>query len=75
MYILKRRLNGMSAARLILNRMIDELPDDMVTEIITYISFAQKTKKELIFKELEETSVSSIDFWNNSIDDEVWNDV
>ena len=63
----------MNAARLILNRMIDELPDDMLSEIITYIAFAQKTKKELIFKELEHTSVSSMDFWNNAIDDEVWN--
>ena len=65
----------MSAARLILNRMIDELPDDMLSEIITYIVFVQKTKKELIFKELEQASVSSMDFWANSIDDEVWNNV
>jgi len=65
----------MSAARLIINRMIDELPDDMLSEIISYIAFVQKTKKELIFKELEEASVSSMDFWNNSIDDEVWNNV
>ena len=65
----------MSAARLIINRMIDELPDDMLSEIINYIAFVQKTKKELIFKELEQTSVSSMDFWDNAIDDEVWNDV
>jgi len=64
-----------SAARLILNRMISELPDDMLSEIINYIAFVQKTKKELVFKDLEEAGVSSMDFWNNSIDDEVWNDV
>ena len=65
----------MSAARLIINRMIDELPDDMLSEIINYIAFVQKTKKELIFKELEQTSVSSMDFWDNAVDDEVWNNV
>jgi len=65
----------MSAARIIINRMIDELPDDMLSEIINYIAFVQKTKKDLIFKELEQASVSSMDFWNNSIDDEVWNNV
>ena len=65
----------MSAARLILNRIIDELPEDTLSEIITYILFVQKTKKELVFKELEEASVSSMDFWNNPIDDEVWNNV
>jgi hypothetical protein len=65
----------MSAARLIINRMIEELPDDMLSEIISYIAFIQKTKKELVFKELEQASVSSMDFWDNAIDDEVWNDV
>jgi len=65
----------MSAARLIINRMIDELPDDMLLEIINYIAFVQKNKKDLIFKELEQASVSSMDFWDNAIDDEVWNNV
>jgi hypothetical protein len=65
----------MSAARLILNRMIDQLPDDTLSEIISYIAFIQKTKKEAIFKDLEEASVSSTDFWDNAIDDEVWNNV
>ena len=65
----------MSSARLIINRMIDELPDDMLSEIINYIAFVQKTKKEQIFKELEQASVSSMDFWDNPIDDEVWNNV
>ena len=65
----------MSAARLILNRMIDQLPDDTLSEIISYIAFIQKTKKESIFKDLEEASVSSTDFWDNAIDDEVWNNV
>ena len=61
----------MSAARLIINRMIDELPDDMLSDIINYIAFVQKTKKETIFKELEQASVSSMDFWDNDIDDEI----
>jgi len=73
----KKKLEGerMSAARLIINRMIDELPDDMLSEIISYIVFVQKTKKESFSKELEQASVSSMDFWNNPIDDEVWNNV
>ena len=65
----------MSAARLIINRMIDEMPDDMLSEIINYIAFVQKTKKDSAFKELEQASVSSMDFWDNDIDDEVWNNV
>ena len=65
----------MSAARLILNNMIEQLPDDTLPEVISYIVFIQKTKKDLIFKDLENASISSIDFWDNSIDDEVWNNV
>ena len=65
----------MSAARLIVNRMIDEVPDDMLSEIISYIAFVQKRKRETVFKELEQASISSMDFWDNDIDDEVWNNV
>ena len=65
----------MSAARLIINRMIDELSDDMLSEIIHYIAFVQKNKNESVFREFEQASVSSMDFWDNAIDDEVWNDV
>jgi hypothetical protein len=65
----------MSAARLIINRMIEELPDEMLSEIISYIAFIQKNKKESVFRELEQASASSMEFWDNSVDDEVWNDV
>ena len=65
----------MSAAKLILNRMIDQLPDDALAEVISYIVFIQNTKKELTLKELEQASVSSMDFWDNPTDDEVWNNV
>jgi hypothetical protein len=73
-YIICRRLS-MSAARLIINRMIDELLDDMLSEIIHYIAFVQKNKNESVFREFEQASVSSMDFWDNAIDDEVWNDL
>ena len=55
--------------------MINELPEDVMPEIITYVAFVQNTRKNMIFKELEQASASSTDFWNNPIDDEVWNNV
>jgi len=70
-----QEVENMSAARLIINRMINELPDDMLSEIIHYIAFVQKNKNESVFREFEQASVSSMDFWDNAIDDEVWNDV
>ena len=65
----------MNAARLTLSKMIEQLPDDSLTDIISYISFIQKSKKKIIINDLEEASISSTDFWDNVIDDEIWNNV
>jgi hypothetical protein len=63
----------MSAAKQILSNMIVDLPEDIVPEIITYVAFIQRFKKNSVFKDLEQASASSMDFWDNPIDDEVWN--
>ena len=65
----------MNAARRIIERMLDELPDEMMENVILYIAFIQSEKRTQVFKELEHASLSSTDFWDNPIDDEVWNDV
>lgn len=41
--------------------------------IIEYLSNLDSDRD--MFKELEEASKSSMDFWNNDIDDEVWNKI
>ena len=63
----------MSTARQILNRMIDDLPEEMMTNVISYISFIKNEKKNQVFKDLEAASISSMNFWDNPTDDEVWN--
>jgi len=65
----------MSTAKQILYRLIEEIPDSQVPEIINYIYFIKSKKENELFKDLELASQSSIDFWNNDIDDEVWNNV
>jgi hypothetical protein len=65
----------MSTAKQILSRMVDELPDEIVPDIIIYIDFVRNAKKNAIFNDLEHASLSSTEFWNNPIDDEVWNNV
>ncbi|NLZ92740.1 MAG: DUF2281 domain-containing protein, partial [Firmicutes bacterium] len=44
-------------------------------EVIDFISFLKAKKDNQVFKDLELASESSMDFWNNDIDDEVWNNV
>ena len=65
----------MSVAKQIANRMLNELPEDMVSHVISFISFMQYENKNNVFKDIEEASMSSLGFWDNNIDDEVWNNV
>ena len=65
----------MSTARKILDEMLNELPDELVVNVISYTAFIKNEKNNKIFKELEEASFSSMAFWDNPIDDEVWNNV
>lgn len=54
---------------------MDEIPENSIAEVVDFITFLKQKKENLIFKEMESASQSSQDFWNNDIDDEVWNDV
>lgn len=65
----------MNTAKQILYRLIEEIPDSQISEIIDFISFLKTKKDNELFKDLELASQSSIDFWNSDIDDEVWNNV
>lgn len=65
----------MNTAKQILYRLIEEIPDEQVSEIIDFISFLKSKKDKEVFKDLESAAQTSTDFWNNEIDDEVWNNV
>lgn len=65
----------MNTAKKILLKLIDEIPESQIPEVIDFISFLKGKKDNQVFKDLELASESSMDFWNNDIDDEAWNDV
>lgn len=63
----------MNSAKQILLNLIDEIPEKNISEVIDFIRYL-KIKNEMdTFKDLEKASESSMEFWNNNIDDEVWN--
>lgn len=63
----------MNPARKILINLIEEIPEDNIPEVIDFIGYL-KIKNEIeIFRGLENASSSSMEFWDNDIDDEVWN--
>lgn len=65
----------MNAGKSILIKLIDEIPESQIPEVIDFIMFLKIKKDKQIFKDLIYASESSIDFWDNDIDDEVWNNV
>jgi len=56
-------------------KLIDEIPDNQVQEVIDFILLLKNKKDNQIFKDLTLASESSTGFWDNDIDDAVWNDV
>ena len=56
-------------------KLIDEIPENQISEVIDFVSFLKMRREKELFKDLEASSESSLDFWNNKIDDEVWNNV
>lgn len=65
----------MNTGKSILIKLIDEIPESQIPEIIDFIVFLKNKKNNEVFKDLLSVSESSIDFWDNDIDNEVWNNV
>jgi hypothetical protein len=65
----------MNTGKNILSRLIDEIPESQIPEVIDFILFLKNKKGNQVFKDLICASESSIDFWNNDIDDKMWNNV
>lgn len=63
----------MNTAKKILLKLIDEIPENQISDVIDFIGYLRVKNEMDIFKDLQEASNSSIDFWDNEIDDEVWN--
>lgn len=65
----------MNTAKKLLLKLIEEIPESQIPEIIDFIGFLKNKKENQVYKDLELASESSIDFWDNDIDDKVWNNV
>ncbi len=65
----------MNTSRKILLKLVQEIPESQIPEVIDFIAFLKEKKDKKVFKDLEVASESSMDFWDNEVDDEVWNNV
>jgi len=63
----------MQAVKQEIYTLVESLPDTQLAEIANFILFVKMRNESKRYKDLETLSVSSTEFWNNEIDDEVWN--
>ncbi|WP_227002726.1 DUF2281 domain-containing protein [Salicibibacter kimchii] len=54
--------------------LIEDIPEKDMTEIIDFIGYLKMKREKEEYRDLLQASESSMDFWDNKIDDEVWND-
>lgn len=65
----------MNTAKQVLFKLIEEIPENDAFEVIDFIGYLKLKREKELYKDLEKASESSLGFWDNEIDDEVWNNV
>jgi hypothetical protein len=65
----------MNTAKQILFNLIEEMPENELPAVIDFIGYLKLKKEKELYRDLISASESSLKFWDNVIDDEVWNDV
>ena len=70
----------MSTAKQVINNLLDTFHEYQLREVVDFVAHIQKRNEKSLDKDgadknLATASLSSMDFWDNAIDDEVWNDV
>ena len=64
-----------NTARNILFNLLEEVPESEISEVIDFIGYLKLKREKDLYKDLQKASESSLSFWDNDIDDEVWNNV
>ncbi|HHW36472.1 MAG TPA: DUF2281 domain-containing protein [Bacillales bacterium] len=65
----------MNTAKERLLKIINEIPEQEIDKILDFAEFLKAKKEQSLSKDLMKASESSLHFWDNDIDDEVWNNV
>ena len=56
-------------------KIIEEIQEKDVDKILDFAEYLQGKKEKSLSKDLIKASESSLDFWDNDVDDEAWNNV
>ncbi|UJF33829.1 DUF2281 domain-containing protein [Paenibacillus hexagrammi] len=64
----------MSVTKETLYKLISDIPPQDMEEVADFIGYLKMKRENIMLRELSQAAESSLDFWHNDIDDEVWND-
>ncbi|SDK63767.1 DUF2281 domain-containing protein [Lacicoccus qingdaonensis] len=56
-------------------KIIDEIPEREVDKILDFAEYLKAKRDENVSEELTKASESSLEFWDNDIDDKIWSNV
>ena len=56
-------------------KIIAEIPAHTADKILDFAEYLKAKRDKSVSEDLTKASESSLDFWDNDIDDEVWNNV
>ncbi|SFE00031.1 Protein of unknown function [Lentibacillus persicus] len=65
----------MNTAKDRLLKIIGEIPEQEVDKILDFAEYLKSKRDKSVSEDLTKASESSLGFWDNDIDDEVWNNV
>jgi len=55
--------------------LIDKISENEAKEVLDFVGYLNMKRRREKFKDLELASETSLGFWNNDIDDRIWNNV
>ncbi len=58
-----------------LRALIDKISENEAKEVLDFVGYLNMKRRREKFKDLELASETSLGFWNNDIDDRIWNNV
>jgi len=65
----------MNTAKDRLLKIIDEIPEQEVDKILDFAEYLKSKSDQKLSEDLSKASESSLGFWDNETDDEIWNNV
>lgn len=65
----------MNTAKDRLLKLINEIPESELAKILDFAEYIKHKEAKKEYSDLTKASESSLEFWDNDLDDEVWNNV